>query len=436
MSWNQDGLLEPAGPDSWLRQPTAEFALTCPFSPHAADEDAISALRFPETSQQDAQIGRFQAAYVGHAAEEELRAAGSSGGMVTWLARELLRRGLVDAVLHVAPASEGGAGAPLFRYRVSRDESELRSGSRSRYYPVELSEGIATMRAVPGRYAVIGIPCFIKAIHLLCAQDRVLRERVAFTLGLFCGHMKSARMVDSFAWQMKVDPARLTGVDFRRKDPQRPANWYRAELALEDGRRVAEDWWHLADGDWGAGFFQSPACDFCDDVVAETADIAFGDAWVEPYASDGRGTNVVIVRSAQLEAVVRAGIASGSAALSEVDAAFVRRTQEGGFRQRREGLSYRLSWHKAGLKPRKRVRPGAAGLTPRRKLIYRMRAGNSRWSHRMFRLARLLGRPGLYIGWARVALAIYQGLAYSRGRFGALADRVEQLLGGGAGPRG
>ena len=33
-----------------------------------------------------------------------------------------------------------------------------------------------------------------------------------------------------------------------------------------------------------------------DDVVTETADISFGDAWVEPYSSGGRGTNVIIVR--------------------------------------------------------------------------------------------------------------------------------------------
>ena len=51
------------------------------------------------------------------------------------------------------------------------------------------------------------------------------------------------------------------------------------------GATAEQDWWHLADGDWGAGFFQNPACDWCDDVVAETADIAFGDAWVEPYSS-------------------------------------------------------------------------------------------------------------------------------------------------------
>src|SRR3546814_17649672 len=86
----------------------------------------------------------------------------------------------------------------LFRYQISRTAEEIRRGAKSRYYPIELSAVIDQIRAVPGRYAVIGIPCFIKAIHLLRAKDAVLRDRIAFTLGLYCGHMKSARMVESF----------------------------------------------------------------------------------------------------------------------------------------------------------------------------------------------------------------------------------------------
>jgi hypothetical protein len=36
-------------------------------------------------------------------------------------------------------------------------------------------------------------------------------------------------------------------------------------------------------------------------------------------------------------------------------------------------------------------------------------------------------RPGIYTGWARGTLAVYHGLAYSRGRAGKIADRVEAL---------
>lgn len=420
MAWNAYGQLQPTGARDWLATPSPTLARTCPFSPFARDEDDLAAGNFPAAPNRDWHIGRYEAAYVGHAAETGFRAQGSSGGMVSWVATELLRRGLVDGVAHVAPADDGA----FFRYVVSRSPEQIHAGAKSRYYPIELSGVIETIRTVPGRYAVVGIPCFIKAVHLLRAQDPVLAERIAFTLGLFCGHMKSARFVESFAWQMDQQIDAVEKVDYRLKNADRPANWYTAQLTDRSGEKHVKDWWHLADGDWGAGFFQSPACNFCDDVVAETADIAFGDAWVEPYASDGRGTNVVIVRSPQLKAILDEGMAQGRLALDQVDHEFIRQTQAAGFRQRREGLAFRLTWPRLGIKPKKRVAPGAEGLSLRRRLIYFMRYQISAWSHRMFWLARRLDRPLLYLRWARLALSTYHGLAYSRGRIGQIMDRL------------
>ena len=162
---------------------------------------------------------------------------------------------------------------------------------------------------------MVGVPCFIKAVQLLRREDALVRERVVVTLGLFCGHMKSARLVESFAQQMQVPLAEVEGMDFRLKDARRPANWYTAQFRLRDGRTAQRDWFHLAEGDWGAGFFQNEACNFCDDVMAETADISFGDAWVEPYASDGRGTNVVIARSPEMQALLSRALATRRLAL-------------------------------------------------------------------------------------------------------------------------
>lgn len=418
------GQYKPSAAHEWLRTPSAQFAHTCPFSPAAMNEDELAAARFPNAPQHDPLIGRFESAYVGYVAEENFREWGSSGGMVSWVATELLRQGLVDGVAHVVAAHDPQQEGRFFHYRISTTEAEVRAGAKSRYYPVELSDVIRAIHNTPGRYAVVGVPCFIKAIHLLCAEDAVLRERVVFTLGLFCGHMKSARLVESFAWQLGVPVEEVVRVDYRLKDPNRPANWYTAHLTLRDGRTVWKDWWHLVDGDWGAGFFQNSACNFCDDVVAETADISFGDAWAEPYAADGRGTNVVIVRSPLLQKMVESAIQAGRLALEPVDQAFIEQTQAAGFRQRREGLAYRLSWRRAGIQPRKRVSPDARTQPFRRKLIYRMRHQISAWSHRVFWLARLLRKPGIYIGWAGAALSVYHGLAYSRGRLGKLIDTL------------
>ncbi len=422
MRLDRHGQFKPAG--SATRQPSEALAHTCPFSPAAIDEDRIALARFPGAPHHDPRIGRYEAAFVGWASERGFRDAGSSGGLTTWLACELLRRKLIDGVAHVAPGRPD-LGEPLFGYRISRTEAEIRARAKSRYYPVEMSGVLAEIRATPGRYAVMGIPCFIKAVNLLRAVDPVLDERIVFTIGLFCGHMKSARLAESFAWQLGSSLDDVARFEFRRKDSSRPANWYRTELELRDGETRAADWWHLADGDWGAGFFQNAACDFCDDVVAETADISFGDAWVEPYQNDGRGTNVVIVRAKRMHALLRDAMAERRVALEPVDADFVVRTQAAGFRHRREGLAYRLARRRRGLRPLKRVPPGIGNLTPRRRAVYAMRQAIARWSHRIFWLARTLHFRGLYLLWAKSSLRLYQALAHSRGWLGALIDRWE-----------
>jgi len=278
---------------------------------------------------------------------------------------------------------------------------------------VELSQVLAEIQLLPGRYAVVGIPCFIKAVQLLRQQDPILRERIAFTLGLVCGHMKSARFVESIAMQVGVPLEQIKHIDFRRKSPDRPANAYYFHLTLSDGRTIEGPWRQLVDGDWGAGFFMNSACNFCDDVVAETADASCSDAWVEPYSSDPAGTNIVITRSATLEAIISNGISTGRLNLTTVDGNFVAETQAAGIRQRREGLAYRLTWHRSGLRPQKRVKPQANGLRFRRKLTYRLRHAISWWSPRIYEAAQRVGLPALYRLWAWSVLRVYKVLAYA-----------------------
>jgi coenzyme F420-reducing hydrogenase beta subunit len=422
MVWDRDGFLKPNAPRDWYEAPSEYVTHQCPFAPSAANEDRIAVARFPTAPAHDPAIGRFEAAYVGHVAEDGFRPRASSGGLTSWVAAELLRTGLVDGVAHVVPA-EAGATGRFFEYRISHSPDELERGAKSRYYPVELSGVLREIRATPGRYAIVGVPCFIKAIHLLRGADPLIRDRVTHTLGLFCGHQKSAAMVESFAWQLNHELGQVRALDYRIKDERRPANWYRAHLDLQDGTSAERDWWHLADGDWGAGFLQNPACNWCDDVVAETADISFGDAWVEPYSSDGRGTNVVIVRTKELLDLIENARADVRLQLEPVGADFVIQTQAAGLRHRREGLAYRLSWRRRGIKPVKRVT--ASGRLPlRRKLVYRLRYSIARWSSSLFRLARRLHAPRLYLIWARSILRLYQSVAWSRGSLGSLFDRV------------
>jgi coenzyme F420-reducing hydrogenase beta subunit len=388
----------------------AVLTTLCPFSECAENEDEISRRTFPHAGHDDPSVGRWESAYVGAVAEGTFRADGSSGGMMSWLLTELLRRDEIDGVIHVVPRAPSECDARLFQYRLSRTVEEIRQGAKSRYYPVEISSALAQVRAQPGRYAFVGLPCFVKAIRLLMRDDEVIRTRVKICLGLFCGHLKSAALVDSFALQSGLQPSEVSGVDFRRKQSERRADIYTAELITRDGAVRRRDWTQFVDGDWGMGFFQYSACNYCDDVMAETADVSFGDAWVPPYSADGRGTNVVVVRASWIDPIIRDAIQEKRVHLNSVDGDFLAQTQAAGLRQRREGLAYRLHKRWGQFTPRKRVVPDARAGGWKRRRIYDLRMAISHQSHLVFAAARTMNAFWIYQTWARVMRKLYRGI--------------------------
>lgn len=376
---------------------TPEAAAACPFSDGSADEDTIAADSFAAPGlKPDSRIGRHLATYGGWVTEGDFRERASSGGIGSWVQAELLRRGLVDAVLDVTAVDVPPGGAPLFRFAVAQSEADVRANAKTRYYPVEMSGVIAHMRDNPGRYAVIGVPCFAKAMRLVARQDPVIADRLHFVLAIVCGHLKSAAFAEAIAWQMGITPDEMTGIDFRTKLEGRPASRYGTTVTgVRDGEtvEVTRPMEGLAGANWGHGLFKLKGCEFCDDVLGETADAVVGDAWLPAYDADPRGANVVVVRHPVMLDLIRTGAEEGRLHLDDLSADDVAASQAGGLRHRRDGLAYRL-WltDKAGQwRPTKRVQARRDHLDPHMQRIHRLRFELGQKSHALYRAARRRG---------------------------------------------
>lgn len=331
----------------------------------------------------DPVVGHFHDLYVGFVAEGDYRRDGSSGGFGSWILSELLRTGDVDHVIHVAPTADGAD--VLFDFTVSSSPDDVAAGSKSRYYPVQLDGVLRTMREQPGRYAVVGIPSVIFELRLLAAADAQIGERLAFTVGLVCGHQKSTKYAESFAWQCGIKPGDLRAFDFRVKVPEGRAWDYRMEMTgLIDGDEVTivkrQD--ELFGSDWGLGFFKAKFSDFTDDAFNETADVVVGDAWLPEYDGDPNGTNVVIVRDARIAEIVNAAIAEGRLSLEATVPEKVHRSQRGLVRHTRDEIGYRLARADAAGRWRPSKRYEAVGSTTRlRRRIQRSRTEMAEQSH-------------------------------------------------------
>ncbi|MGK7932230.1 MAG: Coenzyme F420 hydrogenase/dehydrogenase, beta subunit C-terminal domain [Microcystaceae cyanobacterium] len=372
--------------------PDVNVSSVCPFSGESENEDQIAKTLFADNAKHHAKIGYYLANYAGYVSEGDFRNHGSSGGMGTWILTQLLKQNLVDYVIHIQPRQPTDEDSRLFHYQISTSIEEVQRGSKSRYYPIEMSEVMHTIRQQEGRYAVVGIPCFIRAIRLLTNQDDLLAERIKFSVGLVCGHLKSKRFAEMFAWECGIEPRNVLAFNFRKKILGKKASQYAIEVkGIKNGETVTKSRLvgQLFGSDWGLGFLKYKACDYCDDVVAETADITIGDAWLPQYVDDSLGTNIVIVRNPKLLELVSQARQQGELNLDVIDAATVVQSQKSGFNHRREGLAYRLYMAQRQGKwyPPKRMLAKSYWFNPLFRRKHEMRVKMAETSHIAFQKA-------------------------------------------------
>ncbi|MGH1402769.1 MAG: Coenzyme F420 hydrogenase/dehydrogenase, beta subunit C-terminal domain [Alphaproteobacteria bacterium] len=332
-----------------------EASERCPFAAKKNEDDLATDL-FAKHAQKDDKIGYYISCYAGNVLEGDYRTRGSSGGFGSWIIDQLFEKDKIDAVIHVKETKESNSPHPMFSFAISEKEN-AHEGAKSRYYPIEMSQVLDMVLKEDRRYALVGIPCFIKAARLMQKQYPEMEKRIVFTLGLVCGHLKTSQFAEYYARIAHSDPKTLKDINFRHKLAGQPASRYGVKLQTGDnGDKILENRF-ISGSNWGYGLFKYNACDYCDDVVSETADLTIGDAWIPPYLGDWEGTNVLVVRNPIVEGILKEGKDRGAIELDPLTPQDVAKSQEPGFRHRREGLAFRLHlkeiqnlWH-----PRKRV---------------------------------------------------------------------------------
>ncbi|OZI56390.1 polysaccharide pyruvyl transferase family protein [Bordetella genomosp. 4] len=334
MAWSKDGFLVPEQKSKVI---PISAVKVCPFNPspdkEVEDEDAIGELFFSSAKNVDAKAGRYENAYIGYS--KEYRPTSSSGGIATYVFDQLLKRGEVDYLFIVR--SDGGGG---YKYQIFDKEDDIRSISKTRYFPVSLEELFTVLARKKGRVAVSGVACFIKAIRLKQHYYPELKDRIPFLIGIICGGLKSRNYTDFLAQSAGIKGP-YTNPSYRVKDPNSSAKEY-SFSAIDRNSLVHEVKMQRLGDMWGSGLFKARACDFCTDVLTELADISLGDAWLPEYKADGMGNSVVVTRSQLAEKIIQSGIESGELVLDAAPISSISRSQGGGFRHKRASLKFRI----------------------------------------------------------------------------------------------
>lgn len=344
----------------------------CPFWNQADNEDTLAQAAFgsvpnihhrPET-------GYYLDAFVGYSNVDGHRANGASGGLATWFLETLLRQGIVDRVVCVVANDDP---SKLFKFAVLDQVEGVRRASRSCYYPVELSGVIHEILTTEARYAIIGLPCFLKGLRLAMRMNRRLRERVTVLAGLVCGQTQSKQLAEYLCALGGGNPAHMARAVFRVKDPARPATDHGFRFECQSGPVSSGTvfWSEGMSEAWTTGYFRPGACDFCDDVFAEVADVVFMDAWLPEYRREHKGTNLVLVRSGAVQQVLESAALIGTVDLARTDVERVIASQRGVIFKKRTELA-------CGARRIRNANPASAYL-PRKRVEPQLRVGRMDW---------------------------------------------------------
>jgi coenzyme F420 hydrogenase subunit beta len=272
--------------------------------------------------------GPVLAVWEGHAADTQIRRAGSSGGAATALALYCLEKVGMHGVLHVG-AKEG---APYLNETVmSRTREQLLARTGSRYAPASPCEGLPLIEEAQGPCVFIGKPCDVAAAQGARKLRPQLDAKLGLTIAFFCAGTPSTRGTLELLKKAGVhEPEAVRSVRYRGNGW--PGRWtveFESPKGAMQSRSLSyeESWGFLQE-------YRQWRCYICPDHSGEFADIAVGDPWYRRPQADEPGSSLIVARTRRGLDALRAAAAAGYLVLEREDPTLLPRSQPNLLRSR------------------------------------------------------------------------------------------------------
>jgi coenzyme F420 hydrogenase subunit beta len=270
--------------------------------------------------------------WIGYCTDENIRARGTSGGLVTGLLVHLLDTKRIDGVLLVGTNKMNPLEHDIM---IARTREEIEDAWGSKYYPMPIGQHFDKLISKTERYAVVLLGCHMRALRLMERRIARLRTSVVLRVGIICGYCSGfkATVDQAQEWGLK-DLTQITRIDYR--EGKWPGN---VRIQAPDFDKRVSIYGFLP----RLPFTTNHRCMICSDLMNETADITVGDAWLKELTKrKDEGWSVIAVRNPAIIPLIEEARDSGFLYLEEADTETFIRSQEKPMRYKKHALKVRL----------------------------------------------------------------------------------------------
>lgn len=247
----------------------------------------------------------------GHAADAEIRHAGSSGGLITALALYCLEKERMHGVLHIGGDPEN----PIRnKTRMSRTRQELLSKTGSRYAPASACDRLDLVESAPEPCVFVGQPSEVTALAKAERLRPQLKEKVGLAISFFCAGSPATKGTFELLKTVGVHPNQVQELRYRGNGwPGYFTVTLKGQFTPACEKTYQESWGFLQK-------FRPYSTHLCPDGTGEDADISCGDPWYREVKSDEPGSSLVVVRTDRGRAIIHKAMEAGYVTLERADA--------------------------------------------------------------------------------------------------------------------
>jgi coenzyme F420 hydrogenase subunit beta len=288
---------------------------------------------FGKDASRDPYLGHTKLIAIGYSLDEDIRARGSSGGIITSILLWLLETGEIQGAVVTGMH-------PVERWRphtfIATNARDIIDAAQSKYVITSVNEILPAMDRFDGALAYVGLPCQVHSLRKLQRAGDSSVRRVRYVIGPYCGNTLHFSSIRSLLRSHGVrDHREIESLRFR--DGEWPGS---LRVRLRSGETIEMPKFHA---NYLIPFHIVKRCLVCTDLSNELADVAGGDAWSPVYEERGKGFSIVIGRSEKGVECLKRMEAAGRMSLAPLEAGEAVRMHTHGYDLKKRGAFIRMA---------------------------------------------------------------------------------------------